>query len=337
MRTDIQTIGLPKSLLYYRYGVLWETFFEELGLTVQVSPDTDRAILEAGDAASIDECCLASKVYCGHVSALIDQVDALFVPAFASDNPRCGFCTKYQSLPDLVENTFHDELASAGCTVLSAYISNISKPKKVREAYVDLALSLGANPHEALRAYRRAVRAQRAHDAGRAKAQAETLALIDQYRKVAAKDVTGEEAKGVPLPILVVAHPYVSHDAFVAGDVLEGIEEAGGHVIFADETDHERAYKRSFEFSDTLPWEINRELVGSILELSNRIAGIVIMSAFPCGPDSLFADALVRSIDDVPVLRLTLDAQSGSAGVQTRIESFMDILTYQAKGGYLNG
>ncbi len=154
---------------------------------------------------------------------------------------------------------------------------------------------------------------------------------------MAQTDPSGMEKNNVPVPILVVAHPYVSHDAFISGDVLGAIEEVGGFVLFADETDHDRAYKRSFDFSDTLPWEINRELVGSLLELKDKIAGVIIMSAFPCGPDSLFADALIRSIDDLPMLRLTLDAQSGSAGVQTRVESFMDILEYQAKGGYLHG
>lgn len=334
---EIRTIGIPKSLLYYRYSALWKTFFEELGLTVVVSPDTDRAILEAGDAASIDECCLASKVYCGHVEWLIGKCDAIFVPAFASDNVRCGFCTKYQSLPDMVKNTFREQLAANDCEVLSVFIPDISKPKKVRETYVNLAKSLGASPREANRAYKRAVRAQKTLDDQRAKVQAEALSLIEQYRKLAESDADGAELKNVPLPILVVGHPYITHDAFVADDVLRGIEEAGGFVLFADQTDHDRAYKRSFEFSDTLPWEINRELVGSILELEDRVAGIVLMSAFPCGPDSLFADALVRDISDIPVLRLTLDAQSGSAGVQTRIESFMDILKYQAKGGYLNG
>lgn len=334
---DIRTIGIPKALLYYRYGVLWKTFFEELGLAVTVSPDTDRAMLEAGDAASIDECCLASKVYCGHVRHLIGSCDAVFVPAFASGNPRCGFCTKYQSLPDMVRNAFREQLAEADCRVLSIFVPDVSKPKKVREAYLGLADALGATPRQAMRAYKCAERAQRAADATKAKAQAEALRLIDQFKRVTAADATDVEAKAVPVPILVVAHPYVSHDAYVAGEVVRGIEEAGGFVLYADETDHDRAYRRSFEFSDTLPWEMNRELVGSILELEGEVAGVVILSAFPCGPDSLFADALVRGMRGTPMLRLVLDTQSGNAGVQTRIESFMDILRYQAKGGYLRG
>ena len=63
--------------------------------------------------------------------------------------------------------------------------------------------------------------------------------------------------------------------------------------------------------------------------------GIVLVSAFPCGPDSMTDDAIVRCIQGKPVLNLTIDAQSGTAGLETRVESFIDILRYQKKGGYV--
>ena len=46
-------------------------------------------------------------------------------------------------------------------------------------------------------------------------------------------------------------------------------------------------------------------------------------------------DAIVRCIQGRPVLNLTIDAQSGTAGLETRVESFVDILRYQKKGGYV--
>ena len=108
-------------------------------------------------------------------------------------------------------------------------------------------------------------------------------------------------------------------------------------VLYADEADHGRALKASFDFSDTMPWVVNRELVGAILLLHERIDGIVLVSAFPCGPDSMTDDAIMRCIQGKPILNLTIDAQSGTAGLETRIESFMDILRYQKKGGYVHG
>ena len=70
---DVQSVGIPRALLYYRYGVLWEAFFKALGRNVVVSSPTDRAVLAAGEALSVDECCLASKLYFGHAAQLIGQ------------------------------------------------------------------------------------------------------------------------------------------------------------------------------------------------------------------------------------------------------------------------
>ena len=39
-------VGLPRAFLYYRYKVLWETFFKELGIRTVVSPDTNLEIMK---------------------------------------------------------------------------------------------------------------------------------------------------------------------------------------------------------------------------------------------------------------------------------------------------
>ena len=53
------------------------------------------------------------------------------------------------------------------------------------------------------------------------------------------------------------------------------------------------------------------------------------MSAFPCGPDSMVNELLTRKLHDRPILVLTMDAQDGSAGLETRLESFVDILKFR--------
>ena len=57
--------------------------------------------------------------------------------------------------------------------------------------------------------------------------------------------------------------------------------------------------------------------------------GVILLSAFPCGPDSMINELLTRRIKDVPILNLVLDAQSGTAGVETRLESFVDIIRFK--------
>ena len=317
-------IGMPRALLHYRYGTLWTTFFEALGCDVVLSDPTDRSTVAHGDALSNDECCLASKIYLGHVASLVDSdaCDAVFVPSIANVGRRRGFCTKFQALPDLVANTFRDR----GVRVASCLADAVEGRSSLRDAFLELGGCFGASPHEAKRAWRSALHAQERADRAAAGAQERLLASL-----------AATQGAGRPLAILLVAHPYLAHDPYLGGSVVDPLERLGATVLYADEADHERALKASFDFSATMPWVVNRELIGAILLLHERIDGIVLVSAFPCGPDSMTDDAIMRCIQGKPILNLTIDAQSGTAGLETRIESFVDILRYQKKGGYVHG
>lgn len=277
---DVKTIGIPRGLLYYRYATLWRTFFEELGRRVVVSDPTDRAILEAGDHCSVDECCLASKIYMGHVEALLhnDEVDAIFIPSIDNLGHNVGFCTKFQALPDLVSNTFatgmsnptdaftvqpvitrRGEESASGkkpLRILSAEIDVEDTKISESEAFLSLGLQLGATKKQAKAAYKAAVKAQAKENKIMQAMLKETLDSIDKL-----------PADEQPLKILLVAHPYVLHDAYIGDPVKEMFEECGAVALYADHYDRERACRASDEFSDTMPWVVNRELIGAILSL----------------------------------------------------------------------
>lgn len=320
---DVKRIGIPRALLYYRYGIAWQAFFEHLGLEVVLDAPSDRLTLETGDHLSVDECCLASKLFLGHVLALVERgVDAVFVPSIMGYGRFETFCTKFQALPDLTVNAF--AVAGKRVRVVSVRIDERGDESE-EQAFIGLGQRFGASRKETKRAWRAAVAAQRAYDGAMAHEQE---ALVKSIAKLPEADR--------PLTILVAAHPYVSHDPFVGGVVEDALREQGACVLFADETDRARSLKRSYDFSHSIPWMVNRELIGSILALHEVIDGIVLMSAYPCGPDSMCDDAIERCIKGKPILTLTVDAQAGTAGVETRVESFVDILSYQKKGGYLN-
>lgn len=122
----------------------------------------------------------------------------------------------------------------------------------------------------------------------------------------------------------------------MGGALSDMLANMGVTLPYADRYDRKRALQSSFQFSDTLPWIANREIVGSIMNLHDSVDGILLVSAFPCGPDSMTDDAIIRCIKGKPVLNLTVDAQTGTAGHETRIESFIDILRYQERSGYVH-
>lgn len=317
----IRTVGIPRALLYYRYHVLWQTFFEELGCKVITSDPSDRALLARGEELSIDECCLASKLYMGHVESLLDKCDALFVPSVDNLGLHKGFCTKFQALPDLVTNTF----VRQNVRIISCEIDKDDTGITAEEGYVSIATKFGLSKKQGKAAYQNAIHAQKKHDEELAQAQSDLLKHAEKLPK--------EER---PLRILIAAHPYVIHDPYIGGPITDMLNNLDVCVLYSDRYDRKRAFEKSFDFSETMPWIVNREIIGTILHLYDHLDGIVLVSAFPCGPDSMTNDAFIRCIKGKPILSLTVDAQSGTAGLETRLESFVDILHYQKRGGYLN-
>ena len=62
--------------------------------------------------------------------------------------------------------------------------------------------------------------------------------------------------------------------------------------------------------------------------LNRKIDGIIALSSFGCGPDSLMVDEISYHAKQrkIPVLNLTIDEHTGEAGFVTRLEAFVDML-----------
>lgn len=298
-------IGLPRAMLYYRYATLWATFFQELGMEILVSPATDKQILDQGTAISVDETCLSAKIYLGHVKALVGQCDYILVPRVSSFGHRRVMCTRFEAMPDVVANLFQD----SGQKFIS-YNLDVLQKQEEKDAFLAMAEALGAAKRTAEHAYAAAKKQEQ---------QRFKQALSDQEALLQAKKTK----------ILIAAHSYVIQDPYLGRPVTDILKGLGAVPIRADLVNRSAALKRSAEFSPTLKWEMSREIVGGILEYKDKVDGIVLLSAFPCGPDSMVNELLMRRIQGIPMLNLTVDAQSGVAGVETRLESFVDIIHFK--------
>ncbi len=298
-------VGLPRAMLYHRYRVLWRAFFEELGVEAAVSGPTDRELLERGGALAIDEACLSLKIYLGHVDALVGKCDYILTPRVSSFGRHRNMCTRFEALPDLTRSVFR----GTGQKFLS-YNVDVLEKKGEAEAFLEMGQALGFPAREAKRAYKLAKRAELAHQ--RAKAR-EQEALCRE--------------KG--LKILIAAHSYIIEDAYVGRTVTGYLKQAGVIPLRADLADREEALDSSLELSSTCKWEMSREILGGIALYENQVDGVILLSAFPCGPDSMVNELIARRVKNLPLLHLVLDSQTGTAGVETRLESFIDIIRFK--------
>ena len=78
------------------------------------------------------------------------------------------------------------------------------------------------------------------------------------------------------------------------------------------------------------PWAQNSGKRFYLIE-KKAIKGIIYISAFGCGLDSVLMDLVERKAKEhkIPFTLITIDEQTGEAGVNTRIEAFLDMLEWR--------
>lgn len=327
-------VGLPRALLYYEFGPLWETFFRSLGAEVVVSPPTTRDVLELGIRSTVDEACLPIKAALGHLAWLRDRCDAMFLPRVVSWQKQAYTCPKLMGLPDMARAGLPDLPPLLAPTV------NVKKnPRAVYEAARVAALPLTGNARRVAAALRAAMAAQ-------------TLAYAEQAAgRLPDQPVLAAGSARSDIVLAVLGHPYTIYDRTLSLDLIARLRKMGARVVTPETLP--RALSESTWDGDAKPlyWTFGRRAVGGALcfltggrtgpvnapealapRPSGGIDGIVHLVTFGCGPDSLTGELLagrVRRRYGVPLLLLTVDEHTGEAGLVTRIEAFIDMIRWR--------
>ena len=84
--------------------------------------------------------------------------------------------------------------------------------------------------------------------------------------------------------------------------------------------------KESNKLSTDLNWTHSKELVAGINYYKDKVDGIILLSSFPCGPDSLSNELILHKVKNIPVITLIFEDLNSDVGIITRLESFIDIL-----------
>ena len=295
-------IGIPRALLYYKYQTLWTNFFQNLNLDVVLSPKTNKEIIDKGNQYIIDEACLSLKIFMGHVDYLKDKCDYIFIPRFACVKENEKVCTNFLVIYDLVRNCFPK------LKILNFNL-DIENNEEEIDGFIKIGKELGFSYLEILRAYESA------------KSQ-EKAAFLNK------KEQLMHKIKSDKLKIMVVAHPDNLHDEFVGKPIVKYLEKEDVTVLLSDIYDNQTKIDCT-GISNTLYWTYNKELMTFIKHYKNYVDGIILVSTFPCGPDSLANELIIRRVKNIPISYITIDNNSSDTGLITRLESFIDIIRIQ--------
>lgn len=298
-------VGIPRALLYHEFGGLWTEFFRDMGVPFTVSNETNKHMLNRGTSIAIDESCLPLKVYLGHVDALLDTCSHIFVPRIAQYHHKFHLCAKFAGLPDIVSNTFR---LSAN-QVIAPNIENKSLATQIHAIYATCRAA-GVSPFDGYFAYKRSIKSWKA-------------------------DLNSEIQCTNP-QIALIGHNYLIKDVLFCREIIRTLASHGASIITPDHIADKILYNEAKAFKPDIYWQLSAKIAGATRYFCRQpnVAGIVMVSSFGCGPDSLVNEYLAHHVfekSNKPYIVLNIDEHTGSAGVITRIEAFSDLVNRGVK------
>lgn len=298
------TIGIPKALLYYKYSNLWITFFEELGLDIIISPNTSKKILEDGNKYALDESCMAMKVYLGHINYLIDKCDYILIPRIKALKKHEKVCTNFSCIYDLVNNLFDVNILN--------YNIDVEHGDNELDAFISMGKKLGFSYLKSLRAYQIA----------KEKDEMLRIRKINKQKSILANSTN--------IKILLAGHPYNLYDDSIGKKIINILEKNNVDLLYSDMFDTKKTEIYYKKISKKNYFTYNKEILASISYYEEQVDGIILITVFPCGPDSLTNEMIKRCVN-IPIIELVMDDNDNSCGIETRLESFIDILEERKK------
>lgn len=323
-------IGIPRTLAYFIYFPFWKTFFEELNQEVIVSSPTTRDILDDGVREAVNDACIPIKLYHGHVADLASQVDYIFCPRLVSvrkhgDFGTETFCPKFLGLPDMVRLAM-DNIPP----IIDVRVDLKQGKDELLNVCSQVGDLLGKSETQIKKAYQRA------------------LLIQKRFKKLLSQNMTPEEAIDIlfangekkpsltrpDLQIAVVGYPYAIYDDYINGRILSLLEKENVRVYTQDMLSDKIMNRQARNLPKSMFWYFsNRAVYGALHFMQQKnIDGIIHITAFACGPDSIVDRLLeieARRHGQMPYLSIAVDEHTGDAGVRTRVEAFLDMLRFR--------
>jgi predicted CoA-substrate-specific enzyme activase len=300
------TIGIPASLLTNTLYPFYAHFFSSLGIRVVPGIEPSPEGMEAPGSAF----CFPVILSHAFVHGLLQQeVDYIFLPFVknlsmeTSDETNCT-CPFVQADPYYLQAAFHDDLRPK----LLTEVLEFDKPELLRSAFISLGARLGYSEAEAMRAF---TKARDTFDAMRR----EMLDLGRDFLRTLRPDESAIVLFGRPYNAfsrygnMGIPHKFASRGYRVIPHDFLPLEELGGMTL------------------PQMFWATGQGILQAAAYVRNtpNLFGAFITN-FSCGPDSFITGYFRDVMGQKPSLTLEIDAHTADAGIDTRIEAFLDVI-----------
>ena len=288
-------IGIPRSLYYYYYKDFWINFFDYLKIDIIISPKSNNEIFDLGIKYSQDEMCLSLKNYIGHVAYLKDKCDYILIPRIDNYGLDNQTCTNFLASYDIINNLLDVKILN--------YNINLRGKETELKAFINLGKKLNISKKKICEAY----------------IYAKTIELKNK-RQLQLENL--KKLSSAKVKILFLSHPYNTYDELIGKPIIEMLKKLNIEIIYSDLFDNKN-YK---DYSNGLYWKYIKNNISSISDCIDSIDGIIFLESFPCGLDSLANELVMRKLKK-PYINIVIDDICSMGGIETRIESFVDVIS----------
>ena len=311
--TATASIGIPRSFLTHMLLPLYSQFFTELGYKVILSDEID----PEGIKYKRTQYCFPGEISHGaYYNLLTKKPDFIFLPKVAelhvenaqSREPehQCT-CLLLQSEAYYIKSAFKD-IANQP-PVLSPQLDFSQGFQTQKEQFILVGKNLGKSKKDSLKAYLSGVSNLQEFNSSLKKKGREILNILKQNESQTA--------------IVLFGRPYNAFAQDANLNIPAKFASKGVHIIPWDCLPFENE-----ELKIDMCWAIGQNLLkaASFVAKNPQLFGTYITN-FSCGPDSFLINHFRDCMGTKPSLTLELDSHTADAGVNTRIEAFLDIIS----------
>ncbi|MCG6893140.1 MAG: acyl-CoA dehydratase activase [Desulfobacteraceae bacterium] len=311
-----ERIAIHRSFLVNTYYPLYATFFSRLGMDIVLAEEPSTRGIDSRGAAF----CYPVELSHGFFFPLTQMdpaPDYLFLPHFKAvpsqnGSTRSEVCPLVQAEPYYLQTAFAEPLAAlqkGGMRLLTPLLDLTSGLSAAEEPLVQAAVQIGKRPAAARRAFREAARRQRE--------------CFDEMQRLGREAMQELEEDPDRMAVVLFGRPY---NAF-AGEAHMGIPRKfasrGVKLIPLDFLPLEGENTKRHMY-----WGMGQIIMQAARFVARhpQLFGTYITN-FSCGPDSFVIGYFRNIMGQKPSLTLELDSHTADAGLETRIEAFLDVVT----------
>ncbi len=304
--TNHPLVGVPRALSVHSLWPFYARFFHELGVETVLS----EKIVPSGVARQESNYCFPVEIAHGAIQDLIERkVDYLFLPHFR-DMPsleagkvHACVCPLTQGLPYYARQAF-----GLDGEILRPVVSFKQGWDASRSEFEGVAERLGRSRADGGRAYERALE--------------QYQGFLAAYRRRGAALLAEMRAHPERLYVALLGRPYNAFTRDANMGIPRKFTSRGITVVPFDMIHDEGA-----EIFPNMYWYYGQQdmkAVRTIAELPNLY--LTWISNFSCAPDSFMLHYVRWMMGQKPYLVLEIDSHTADAGLDTRIEAFLDIV-----------